>query len=493
MNKKDLNIDYVRFPKILLDKSVFPEMTFEASFLYAYLKTLKNLSIKNNFRDKDKRIVVYFDRENLYGWGRTIIDKALAVLVSHNLITIEKDTGGFNTANRYYVHDLKFEHYNLENTNQYYTKDNVTYSRHFDIQTFLMIDMKLPIDVVLLYSYFVDKTILSDLNKFTDKNGTVFIIWENKEIQNLFGWGSDRTVNRKLSILEDLNMINSKRIGYSGNVRHFYVSMPSFVLNEFIKSNNNLIDSAIIENRQNDNLEPSNSTSVECNQVRNRQNDNLEPTNSTSVDNINSQSRQILLAEPTNSTPIITNSSITDLNITNSLDVLESSSNTTKTISEEEILTAINQIPSQIERLLENSEYAAIDTIQWFIKEYLFNYVSVSKDILKWFVDEKIKYTFNNYILEEQFKNDDISKTEYNFKKRQLIITNNFIYSVITDDMKIKKYLNDDFDLIKYRLIKDEINIDPFIQTMFLHSAKIKDQKSYSIKSFVEQIKENLI
>lgn len=85
---------------------------------------------------------------------------------------------------------------------------------------------KLSSDSKILYGFLLNRLTLSAKNNWFDENGTIYLIFTRKEVQNLLNL-SDKTVTKAFKQLTDCNLIYEKKRGstkpnyiYVGKIEH---------------------------------------------------------------------------------------------------------------------------------------------------------------------------------------------------------------------------------------------------------------------------------
>lgn len=85
---------------------------------------------------------------------------------------------------------------------------------------------KLSSDSKILYGFLLNRLTLSAKNNWFDENGTIYLIFTRKEVQNLLNL-SDKTVTKAFKQLADCNLIYEKKRGstkpnyiYVGKIEH---------------------------------------------------------------------------------------------------------------------------------------------------------------------------------------------------------------------------------------------------------------------------------
>ncbi|MEZ2042897.1 replication initiator protein A [Staphylococcus aureus] len=106
---------FYQLPKYLFEDAYFKKMSAEAKIMYALLKDRFELSIQNEWVDKNNNIYFIFSNKHLceyLGYGEQKIIKLKKELISFNLLTQERV--GLNKPNRLYLlkpnYDIKASH-----------------------------------------------------------------------------------------------------------------------------------------------------------------------------------------------------------------------------------------------------------------------------------------------------------------------------------------------------------------------------------------------
>ncbi len=84
---------FYRIPKMLFTEPYFCEMSNDAKILYGLMLDRMGISVKNNWRDKNNRIFIYFTLEDIQKYlncGHTKGVKLTAELENMNLIERKK-------------------------------------------------------------------------------------------------------------------------------------------------------------------------------------------------------------------------------------------------------------------------------------------------------------------------------------------------------------------------------------------------------------------
>ncbi|WP_145432824.1 replication initiator protein A, partial [Staphylococcus haemolyticus] len=106
---------FYQLPKYLFEDAYFKKMSAEAKIMYALLKDRFELSIQNEWVDKNNNIYFIFSNKHLceyLGYAEQKIIKLKKELISFNLLTQERV--GLNKPNRLYLlkpnYDIKASH-----------------------------------------------------------------------------------------------------------------------------------------------------------------------------------------------------------------------------------------------------------------------------------------------------------------------------------------------------------------------------------------------
>lgn len=123
---------FYQLPKYLFEDAYFKKMSAEAKIMYALLKDRFELSIQNEWVDKNNNIYFIFSNKHLceyLGYAEQKIIKLKKELISFNLLTQERV--GLNKPNRLYLlkpnYDIKASHSKeLPNSQSNDTENNDT-------------------------------------------------------------------------------------------------------------------------------------------------------------------------------------------------------------------------------------------------------------------------------------------------------------------------------------------------------------------------------
>ena len=219
-------------PKLLFQAEPLNNISLNAKLLYSILLDRAKSSYKNGFVDKDGKVYVYFPQKELIqlmNCSRTKMSaymKELDELTGVGLIE-RKQNLGIGKNDRIYVKNF------AKKTDEVIVEDKPPFSRfayfynmkqlrfdHYQIPKFLFVDEQVSqISNVakVAYSLMLDRTKLSAKNNWEDDKGRIYIIFPQKEIQQILGC-SLRTVTsalRELDVDKGIGLICRKKQGLS--------------------------------------------------------------------------------------------------------------------------------------------------------------------------------------------------------------------------------------------------------------------------------------
>lgn len=219
---------HYQMPKVMFEREQLTSLSLNAKFLYCLLFDKAKQSYKNGFVDKDGKVYVYFAQKELMeiiGCGRTKISEYFNELDSAKggigLIERVKNIG-IGKNDKIYVKNFAVQ---IDENIPTDTEDNSPYAylhdidsmrfKHYQIPKVLFSDSRLKQisnTAKMAYSIMLDRTQLSMGKGWLDDKGRVFILFPQKELQQLLGC-SIRTVNSALKELDTMGLIDRTRQG----------------------------------------------------------------------------------------------------------------------------------------------------------------------------------------------------------------------------------------------------------------------------------------
>lgn len=219
---------HYQMPKIMFEREQFAPLSLNAKFLYCLLFDKAKQSCKNGFVDKDGKVYVYFAQKELteiIGCGRTKITEYFNELDSAKggigLIERVKNIG-IGKNDKIYVKNFAVTiGENVPTDTPEYSPyaylhdiDSLRF-KHYQIPKVLFSNEKLKQisnTAKMAYSIMLDRTQLSMEKGWLDEKGRAYIIYPQKELQQLLNC-SIRTVKSALKELDTAGLIDRTRQG----------------------------------------------------------------------------------------------------------------------------------------------------------------------------------------------------------------------------------------------------------------------------------------
>lgn len=209
---------HYQMPTILFEDERLKELSINAKFLYSLLLDRAKLSYKNGWLDNDGKVYIHFAQSELtqlLNCGRTKISEYFSELDGDKggVGLIErKQKIGIGKNDKIYVKNFA-KPINL-NSIVPDTSTNIPYDyfhnmegmrfSHYQIPKMLFVDERIKNisnTAKMAYSFLLDKTALSYKNGWKDRNGRIYVLFPQKELQQLLGC-SIRTVKSALAELD---------------------------------------------------------------------------------------------------------------------------------------------------------------------------------------------------------------------------------------------------------------------------------------------------
>lgn len=223
---------HYQMPKILFTNEQLNKLSLDAKFLYCLLLDRAKSSFQKGFIDKDGRVYVHFAHAEIMN----LLNRSKAK-VSEYFKELDSDKGGIGLVERrqkvgigksdviYVKNFAKPLDGNIEPAYQsdmpytYFCDDiSVMRFKHYQVPKMLFFDKKLQ-DISntakMAYSFMLDRIQLSLTNGWKDELGRIYIIFPQKELQQLLGC-SIRTVKsalKELDIKDGVGLIARTRQG----------------------------------------------------------------------------------------------------------------------------------------------------------------------------------------------------------------------------------------------------------------------------------------
>ena len=216
-NREPEQYVHYQMPSILFEDDNLRELSINAKFLYSVLLDRAKLSYKNGWLDDDGKVYIHYaqaDLIKLLNCGRTKMSEYFNELDGDKggVGLIErKQKVGIGKNDKIYVKNFAKptnESIGLLDTPQspfdyFHNMEGLRFS-HYQIPKMLFTDERIK-DISniakMAYSFLLDRTALSYKNDWRDKNGRVYVLFPQKELQELLGC-SIRTVKSALSELD---------------------------------------------------------------------------------------------------------------------------------------------------------------------------------------------------------------------------------------------------------------------------------------------------
>ena len=219
-------------PKLLFQAGPLNNISLNAKLLYSILLDRAKSSYKNGFVDKDGKVYVYFPQKELIqlmNCSRTKMSaymKELDELTGVGLIE-RKQNLGIGKNDRIYVKNF------AKKTDEVIVEDKPPFSRfayfynmeqlrfdHYQIPKFLFVDeqvSQISNAAKVAYSIMLDRTKLSAKNNWEDEDGRIYIIFRQKEMQELLGCSirTIKSIYSELDIKNGAGLIYRKKQGFS--------------------------------------------------------------------------------------------------------------------------------------------------------------------------------------------------------------------------------------------------------------------------------------
>jgi hypothetical protein len=168
---------YYRIPKILFTCGIFNELSAAAKILFAALLSTNDLSKKNGWKDKEEKTYINYTIKRtmeLLHCGDRKAKSAFDELLGANLILKMKH--GLGMADRIYLRPFKdFLFLSEQNTETFYRLPKFLFECEYYA--------KLSSEAILLYAALLDRTNLSLVNNWKDKNDRIYINFQVEEAQ----------------------------------------------------------------------------------------------------------------------------------------------------------------------------------------------------------------------------------------------------------------------------------------------------------------------
>ncbi len=223
---------HYQMPKILFTNEQLNKLSLDAKFLYCLLLDRAKSSFQKGFIDKDGRVYVHFAHAEIMNLLNRSRPK-----VSEYFKELDSDKGGIGLVERrqkvgigksdvIYVKNFAKSLdsytepvYQSDMPYTYFCDDiSVMRFKHYQVPKMLFFDKKLQ-DISntakMAYSFMLDRIQLSLANGWKDELGRIYIIFPQKELQQLLGC-SIRTVKsalKELDIKDGVGLIDRKRQG----------------------------------------------------------------------------------------------------------------------------------------------------------------------------------------------------------------------------------------------------------------------------------------
>ncbi len=219
-------------PKLLFQEETLNNLSVNAKLLYSFLLDRAKSSYKNGFIDKEGKVYVYFPQKELIqlmNCSRTKMSaymKELDELTGVGLIE-RKQNMGIGKNDRIYVKNF------AKKTDEVIVEDKPPFSRfayfynmgqlrfdHYQIPKFLFVDeqvSQISNAAKVAYSIMLDRTKLSAKNNWEDDKGRIYIIFPQKEMQELLGCSirTIKSIYSELDIENGAGLIYRKKQGFS--------------------------------------------------------------------------------------------------------------------------------------------------------------------------------------------------------------------------------------------------------------------------------------
>ncbi|MDE5771930.1 MAG: replication initiator protein A [Ruminococcus sp.] len=219
-------------PKLLFENEELKKLSINAKFLYCILLDRAKSSYKNGFIDEDGKVYLHFaqaDIMKLLGCGRTKVSDYFSELDEPKGVGLieRKQKIGIGKSDRIYVKNFARP---IDNTCR--NSDDVSpYSRfayfhdmesmkfeNYQVPKTLFLDeeiSKISNTAKMVYSIMLDRTKLSMSKGWQDSEGRIYILFPQKELQQLLGCSikTVRSALKELDIKDGVGLIDRTRQG----------------------------------------------------------------------------------------------------------------------------------------------------------------------------------------------------------------------------------------------------------------------------------------
>lgn len=224
-NRETEQYIHYTLPKLLFENAELNKLSINAKFLYAILLDRAKASYKNGFIDKDSRVYLHFaqaDIMKLLNCGRTKVSEYFSELDEPKGVGLieRRQKVGIGRSDIIYVKNFaKSVDDTLPHSRFSYLHD--TDSMKFDnyqVPKMLFLDeeiCKISNIAKMAYSIMLDRTKLSMSKGWQDSEGRVYIIFPQKELQQLLGCSikTVRSALKELDIKDGVGLIDRTKQG----------------------------------------------------------------------------------------------------------------------------------------------------------------------------------------------------------------------------------------------------------------------------------------